>query len=445
MGTLGGYLATATLPSARRTDPAATPGATGWQDSHMTEDGRVAAGRDAPDPLARLRDGAVTRRAAGLRRTLHARKPGHDEVLDLASNDYLGLSRDPRLVSGAVHATRTWGVGATGSRLVTGTTELHEALETALGKFAEASAALVFSSGYLANLAAVSALAAAVGGPADVLVVSDAANHASLIDACRLSRARVIVTPHRDVAAVREALARRCEEGAIVVTDAVFSVTGELAPLAELHGIARAHGALLLVDEAHAFGVTGPGGRGAVYAAGLCAEPDVVRTVTLSKAMAGQGGAVLGVPEVIQTLIDTGRSFIFDTGLAPGCVGAALAAIGVLAASPDLASMARERARQLADIATRLGLQASQPDAAVVSVTLGPPELALAARSLCEQHGVRVACFRPPSVPTGCSCLRLAARPNLTDADLETVGRALGAVHARAVQALVGVERGNRS
>ena len=280
-------------------------------------------------------------------------------------------------------------------------------------------------------------------GPS-VLVVSDEGNHASLIDACRLSRARVVVTPHGDVAAVDKALATRGEEAAIVVTDSVFSVTGDLAPLAGLHRAARAHGALLIVDEAHAFGVVGAGGRGGVHAAGLAAQPDVVRTVTLSKSLGAQGGAVLGAAEVIETLIDTGRSFIFDTGLAPACAGAALAALDVLIASPWLAQRTRQRACQLADIAAGLGFETTRPDAAVVSVTLGPPAAAMAARRLCADHGLRVACFRPPSVPEGRSCLRLAARPDLTDSDLETVGQALAAVRAHAPQAAATQERGDR-
>lgn len=427
--------------------------------------------RDRRGPIMRLRDATAVRSAAGLQRTLHARSPDHDGLLDLASNDYLGLSRDRRLVEGAVLATRMWGTGATGSRLVSGTTRLHTALETALARFAGAPAALVFSSGYLANLSAVAALAAALGsgqrgsgrddgpdgaaaptGPASprgmagarVLVVSDAANHASLIDACRLSHARIAVTPHGDVAAAASALASRSEDAAIVATDAVFSVNGDLAPLAGLHRAARAHGALLIVDEAHAFGVVGSGGRGGVPAAGLAAEPDVVRTVTLSKALGTQGGAVLGATEVIDTLIDTGRSFIFDTGLAPACAGAAQAALDVLVACPGLASRTRECARRLADIAAGLGFETTRPDAAVVSVTLGPPAAALAAQRLCADHGVKVACFRPPSVPDGRSCLRLAARPGLTDADLDTVRRALAAVRAHVPQAAAAAAGGDR-
>ena len=401
----------------------------------MSRNGVPGLPRGSPGgPLARLREAAAAREAAGLRRALRPRTPGHDGLLDLASNDYLGLSRDPRLAAAAAAAVGEWGTGSTGSRLVTGSTAVHAELEDALAAFASAAAALVFSSGYLANLAAVAALAAALSaeGTGDgVLVVSDAANHASLIDACRLSRrARVAVTPHADLASVRAVLAGRAEEAAIVLTDAVFSVNGDAAPLNGLHRVAREHGAVLVVDEAHSFGVVGPGGRGAVHAAGLAAEPDVVRTVTLSKALGGQGGAVLGAAEVIETLVDTGRSFIFDTGLAPPSAAAALAAIRVLAAEPVLALRARANASAIARIAAGLGLAVTKPAAAVVCTILGSPDAAVSGQRRCAEQGVHVGCFRPPSVPPGRCCLRLTARADLTRADLAAVERALAAACA---------------
>jgi len=404
-----------------------------------------------------------------LRRALRPRGPGADGIIDLASNDYLGLSQDPQVVEGAVAAAQRWGTGATGSRLVTGDTGLHATLEKELARFAGAQAALVFSSGYLANLAAVTALAAALdpgvrrgrpggsepgetrpGGsqpretepdgsqpretePDDsqhrgTLVVSDEANHASLIDACRLSAARIEIVGHRDVSAVDHALGCRREPAAIVVAESVFSVAGDLAPVGALHAVARAHGAVLMIDEAHAFGVLGPGGRGAAWAEGIAAEPDVVRTITLSKALAAQGGAVLGAAEVVETLINTGRSFIFDTALAPPAAGAALAALHVLAARPEIARRAAGNASRLADLALRHGLEASRPAAAVVSVLLGAPETAVAAQCIFAAHGVRAGCFRPPSVPAGRSCLRLTARASLSEADFGTVAQALAAV-----------------
>jgi 8-amino-7-oxononanoate synthase len=375
------------------------------------------------DPLARLRAAADRRAADHLRRRLRPRAEDHDGLLDLASNDYLGLSRDPRLIDGAVRAARAWGAGSTGSRLVTGTTELHARLDDRLAAFAGTPAGLVFSSGYLANLAAVTALS----GPGS-LVISDRGNHASIIDGCRLSRARIVVTPHRDVAAVERALAARAEEAAVVVTDAVFSVEGDLAPLADLHHVVRTHGALLVIDEAHALGVVGPHGRGAAAAAGIAGEPDVVLTVTLSKSLAAQGGAVLGAPEVIDTLVDVGRPFIFDTGLAPAGAGAALAALDVLAAEPALPGRARDTAMRIWGRADELGLRTTVPAAAVVAVVLGDPRDALRAAEICAAHGVRVGCFRPPSVPAGRACLRITAPASLTEADLAVVGKALGQI-----------------
>ncbi|MGH3854575.1 MAG: 8-amino-7-oxononanoate synthase, partial [Pseudonocardiaceae bacterium] len=275
-----------------------------------------------------LDDAAAIRRAAGLRRVLRPRPPV-ELVIDLASNDYLGLARDPRVVRSAVRAARAWGIGSTGSRLVTGSTELHAQLEEELAAFCGAAAALVFSSGYTANLGAVTALSGR-----GALVVSDAASHASLVDACRLSRARVVVVPHADVSAVDAALSARPERRALVVTDSVLSVSGELAPLPELHTVCRRRGAVLLVDEAHGLGVRGAGGRGLLAECGLAGEPDVVATVSLSKALGSQGGAVLGSPAVVEHLVNTARSFVFDTGLAPPAVGGALAALRVLRAEP---------------------------------------------------------------------------------------------------------------
>ncbi|MEV4674451.1 8-amino-7-oxononanoate synthase [Actinomadura sp. NPDC049382] len=376
------------------------------------------------DPLARLRDAAARRAEAGLRRTLRPRPDGPaGGPVDLASNDYLGLAGDPRLVEGACAAARAWGTGATGSRLVTGTTALHAELDRRLAAFTGSAAGLVFSSGFLANLGAVTALA----GPG-TLVVSDQANHASIVDACRLSRARVAIVPHRDAAAVERALADREEDDALVVTDAVFSVDGDLAPLGALHAAARAHGALLVVDEAHALGVVGAGGRGAAHAAGLAGEPDVVLTLTLSKSLAAQGGAVLGAPEVIETLVDTGRSFIFDTGLNPPAAGAALAALDVLESDPGLPARARDRARRIANLAAGSGLETTAPAAAVVPVFLGEPHTALRAAEICAEHGLRAGCFRPPSVPKGRACLRLTARATLDESDLTRLGEALAEV-----------------
>jgi 8-amino-7-oxononanoate synthase len=359
-------------------------------------------------PLAWLDEVEQQRRTAGLRRSLRTRPPVGAE-LDLASNDYLGLSQHPEVIDGGVEALRTWGAGSTGSRLVTGNTELHEGFEAALADFVGAESALVFSSGYTANLGAVVSLSGAGS-----LLVSDALTHASLVDACRLSRARVVVTPHRDVSAVEAALSARDEERAVVVTDSVFSADGVLAPLRALHDVCRRQGALLIVDEAHGLGVRGSGGRGLLHEVGLAGASDVVMTTTLSKALGSQGGVVLGPTAVRAHLIDAARPFIFDTGLAPAAVGAAWAALRVLVNEPWRAQAVLDHASALAEICSVSEL----PDSAVVSVILGEPEVAFAAAVACLDRGVRVGCFRPPTVPAGTSRLRLTARACLSDDEM---------------------------
>ncbi|HXY66577.1 MAG TPA: 8-amino-7-oxononanoate synthase [Mycobacterium sp.] len=360
-------------------------------------------------PLAWLEAVEQQRRQAGLRRALRPR-PAVATELDLASNDYLGLSQHAQVIEGGVDALRTWGAGATGSRLVTGNTLLHEEFESVLAEFVGAATGLVFSSGYTANLGAVVGLS----GPGSLLV-SDAYSHASLVDACRLSRARVVVTPHRDVDAVEAALASRDEERAVVITESVFSADGALAPVRRLHEVCRRHRALLIVDEAHGLGVRGAGGRGLLHELGLAGAPDVVMTTTLSKALGSQGGAVLASAPVRDHLIDAARPFIFDTGLAPAAVGAALAALRILTAEAWRPEAVLRHAGTLAQVCE----VPTAPQSAVVSVILGAPEVALAAATACLDAGVRVGCFRPPTVPAGTSRLRLTARASLDADDLE--------------------------
>ncbi|MFD6949432.1 8-amino-7-oxononanoate synthase [Nocardiopsis sp. TSRI0078] len=376
-------------------------------------------------PFAWL-DGAARRRAAaGLtRRTVP--RGADDGLLDLAGNDYLGLLRHPDVVRAAADATRVWGAGAGGSRLVTGDTALHHELERELAGFYGAEAALVFSSGYAANLAMVTALAAPDGGTPP-LVVCDRHNHASLIDATRLARAsgaRVALFDHARPDLAAEALAAAGGR-ALVLSDTVFSVDGDLTDTASLARAAREHGAALLLDDAHGLGVVGPGGRGTATAAGLRGADDVAVSVTLSKALGSQGGAVLGPLRVIRHLVETARTFVFDTGLAPAPAGAALAALRVLRAEPWRAGAVRERARALSEGLRGRGLETSTPDAAVVSVTAPSPEAALRWRADCLRAGVRVGCFRPPSVPDGRSRLRLTARATLDESD---VGRVLDVI-----------------
>ncbi|TCO56848.1 8-amino-7-oxononanoate synthase [Actinocrispum wychmicini] len=356
---------------------------------------------------------ADERRRAGLTRQLRPR-PADSTLLDLAGNDYLGLSKDKRVSGAAAAAALRWGAGSTGSRLVTGTTELHTELEHALATFCGAQAALVFSSGFAANLGVITALSGK--GSA---IVTDAYIHASLIDGCRLSRADIAVVGHSDPAAAKRALETRRTEHALLVTDSVFSVDGDLAPLREFAQACQEHNAGLVVDDAHGFGVLGEGGRGAVADAGLIKEPNVVTTMTLSKALGAQGGAVLGPRRVIKHLVETARSFIFDTGLAPASAAAALTALNVLKEEPERAERVRAVAMTFATQLKAAGCQVSKPDAAVIAVRAPSPEAAVTWADECRTAGVWVGCFRPPSVPDKVSRLRITVRADLTDAEVD--------------------------
>ncbi|WP_432149966.1 8-amino-7-oxononanoate synthase [Streptomyces sp. bgisy029] len=373
-------------------------------------------------PFDWIDDEARRRAAAGLVRALRPRS-AEAELLDLASNDYLGLTRHPEVTTAAAAAAHRWGAGATGSRLVTGTTALHTELEDELADFCGFEAALVLSSGYAANLAALTALSGRGS-----LIVSDAGNHASIVDGCRLSRAETAVTPHADPDAVAKALAAH-DGRALAVTDSVFSVDGDAAPLTALAEVCRAANAALVVDDAHGLGVLGDGGRGALAAAGLAGGGGVVATLTLSKSLGSQGGAVLGPARVIDHLVNTARTFIFDTGLAPAAAGGALGALRLLRREPERAARAREVATALYGRLTAAGLTAVRPDAAVVSVRAPSAGAAVRWAADCRAAGVAVGCFRPPSVPDGISRLRLTARADLTE---EQIGTAVATVVATA-------------
>lgn len=350
---------------------------------------------------------AAALESRGLTRRLRPR-PSGEVLIDLASNDYLGLARDPRVIEAAVAAVREWGTSAMASRLVTGTTALHAELESELAGYAGQESGLVFSSGYLANLGVVTAL----GGPG-TLLVSDEHIHASIVDACRLSRSRVEVVPHNDVAAIGKALAERNEPHAVVLLESVYSVLGDAAPLEVLSAVALEHGAVLLVDEAHGLGVTG-NGHGSVHAAGLAGQDHVIVTMTLSKSLASQGGAVLGPSALREHLVNCARPFIFDTGLNPAACAAALAALHILAEDPKRPDAIHTTAARLAAVCN-----VAPSAGAVVSVPMPGPREAVHAAELCLANGVRVGSFRPPSVPDGISRLRLTAHAGLSSADLD--------------------------
>ena len=360
---------------------------------------------------------AAGRDAAGLTRRLRPRG-ADDGVVDLAGNDYLGLARHPEVTSAAAEAALAWGAGAGASRLVTGTLALHTTLEHELAAFLGMPASLVTSTGYHANLAVVTALA-----DRDTLVVSDAHIHASLIDAARLSRAQVAVVPHNDVAGVDAALAAGGARRAMVLAESVYSVLGDAAPLTELAAVCAAHDALLVVDEAHGLGVAGTGGHGLVRDLGLAGHPHVVVTATLSKSLGAQGGAVLGTPALVDHLVNRARPFIFDTALAPAATAGALAALRVVRRDPDLPRRVRRRVTWLAGV-----LGVGVPAGAVLSVPMPSPLVALRAQAECLDLGVRVGCFRPPSVPDGISRLRVTTNAGVPEEDWRRTSEVLAKV-----------------
>jgi 8-amino-7-oxononanoate synthase len=361
----------------------------------------------------------------GLRRTLRHRAsaagPVADGLVNLSSNDYLGLAGDPRIVEAARDAAAAWGAGSGASRLITGGTALHRELELALAAWKGTEDAVVFSSGYLANTGTLPALV----GPGDA-VFSDELNHASIIDACRQSRATVRVVPHRDAAALDRVMGATPASRKLVVTDGVFSMDGDAADLRSACTVAEAHGAMVMVDDAHGCGVIGPDGRGTAAAQG-CADRVHVQLGTLSKAFGAAGGYVAGSAELCDWLRNRARGFVFDTAPVPAAIGAALRALEIAAAEPWRRAHARALARRLAS-----GLGVAAPDACVVPLVLGEPEAALAASEALADAGLLVVAIRPPTVPDGTARLRFAVTAAHTEAEID---RALRCVeHLRRIR-----------
>ncbi|MFB9659457.1 aminotransferase class I/II-fold pyridoxal phosphate-dependent enzyme [Glycomyces mayteni] len=357
----------------------------------------------APAPVTavwdRLSRKADLRAKAGLTRTAAVRSG----AVDLAGNDYLGLSRHPGVLGAAAEALADHGLGAGGSRLVRGTTEVHEAFEADFARHTGTGTAVLYSSGYLANLGAVAALAA---GP----VLLDAHAHASLHDAVRLAGRRAATFAHNDL----HDLERQLEtlRPALVAVESVYSVLGDAAPLRDLHALTAAHGALLLVDEAHAIGTVGPHGSGGVAAAGLAGDPGIVVTATLSKALGAAGGVVAGPAALRRHLHDTGRTFIYDTAPPPAVIAGAAAALRIARGSD---SARTELARRSA-LAAKL-LDAPAPAAGVCSPPAGDARAATAWAARCAARGVAVGCFRPPSTPDHRSRLRITVNTRVPAAD----------------------------
>jgi 8-amino-7-oxononanoate synthase len=323
-----------------------------------------------------------------------------EPVLLLCSNDYLGLANHPRVRGAAADAAMRWGAGAGASRLISGSMQPHSRLEERLAKFKGYESALLFGSGYLANTGTIAALA----GRGEV-VFSDELNHASIIDGCRLSRAETFVYRHGDVEHLAWGLSEAGGRGSLIVTDGVFSMDGDVAPLEQLLELARRHGCRLMVDEAHATGALGPGGRGSVAAAGLSGEVDVVMG-TLGKALGSYGAYVCAERALTEYLVNTARSFVFSTAPPPPVAAASLAALELLESHPQRIERLNDNASILRSALADQGLAVGGSQTQIIPVEVGDATRTMELSERVLERGVFAQGIRPPTVPKGTSRLR---------------------------------------
>ncbi len=365
---------------------------------------------------ARVRARVADLDSQGLLRTL--RPPAG---IDLSSNDYLGLATHPRLTARLAEAVEQDGCGSTGSRLLRGHRERFAAIERRFAAFKGTERTLYFSSGYLANLAVLATLPEA----GDV-IYSDERNHASIIDGVRLSRAARVIVPHGDVGALERRLAGHDAAGErFVVIESLFSMDGDIAPLADYAAVCRRHGALLLVDEAHAVGIYGPDGSGLVRDSG--ADDDVLVSInTAGKALGVAGAFVAGPAWAIDYLQQRARPFVFSTAPPPALAAALAAALDVLAAEPERRATLRARVRFLRARLARAGLARAAGTSQIVPIVVGANEAAVALAAGLQRRGFDVRAIRPPTVPPGTARLRVAVNAQLSEDDLERFVAALG-------------------
>ncbi|MGA3360785.1 MAG: 8-amino-7-oxononanoate synthase [Solirubrobacteraceae bacterium] len=370
--------------------------------------------------LEQLRDAGLYRRTRlisgpqGPRITLDG-KP----VALLCSNNYLGFADHPRVRQAAADAAMRWGVGAGASRLVSGTMTIHERLERALAEFEGAESCVLFGSGYLANVGVLQAL-----GSAGQTIFSDALNHASIIDGCRLARADTFVYGHCDLDHLEWALREHGREGDLIVTDSVFSMDGDVAPLAGIVELARRHGARVVVDEAHATGALGPGGRGAIAEAGLEGQVDVL-VGTLSKALGSYGGYVCARREIVELLLNSARGLIFSTAPPPPSIAGALAALELLIEQPLRPAKLQATAEVLRRELAAAGIAAPEGRTQIVPLIVGDADAAVRLSEAALARGVFAQAIRPPTVPEGSSRLRLTVMASHTTSELAVAAAAI--------------------
>ena len=364
------------------------------------------------------------RAESGLRRSLRA-VPA--DVLDLASNDYLGLAQHPEVIAAACSAMQTYGAGARASRLVSGHTPIHEQLENELAALKGCEGALVFPSGYAANIGVITALARSGD-----LILCDKRNHASLIDACGLAGSRGShVRYYSTLGKLRSLLLAagiNKKSRRFIVSDAVYSMDGDVADLTRLARFSNEWDATLIIDDAHGTGTLGEHGHGASEYSGLAPNSSIIHIGTLSKAIGAQGGFVAGTGVLREWLINTSRSFIYTTGISPALCGAALAALRIIRDEPHRRTRLREVQQQLVTGLQSLGFDARQQPAPIIPVIVGEATQAIALSKALLECGVWCPAIRPPTVAEGTSRLRVTASAALTDEDIERALAAFAAV-----------------
>lgn len=352
--------------------------------------------------------------------------------LNFSSNDYLGLSRHPRVIEAVQEVAKHWGAGATSSRLIGGNSVIHQDLEQALASFMGTEAALVFPTGYMANLGVITTLASE--GDA---VILDRLCHASLIDAARLSGARLFVYEHGDTADAEKVLKRAASyRRRLLVTESLFSMDGDFAPLAALAALAQQYEAISVSDEAHAIGVWGDQGKGARWDQGnggsvdrrndvvppflRTSVPDVDVVIgTLSKSLGSQGGFVCGSQALVDSLVNKARSFIFTTGLSPLCVAAAHAALSLIQEDATPRTRVQDLAKRLREGLRARGFDILQSESQIVPVLLGTVDTTLAGAARLESAGIYAPAIRPPTVHAGACRLRFSVTANHTEKDID--------------------------
>ncbi|MBP2635319.1 MAG: bioF [Firmicutes bacterium] len=324
------------------------------------------------------------------------------KYLLLASNNYLGLTHDEVVRQAAIEAVQLYGTGSGGARLTTGTYPLFDELEEELARFKGTEAALVFNTGYMANLGVISALAE----PGDV-IFSDELNHASIIDGCRLSRAQIVVYRHADMEHLQTLLKNTvCQGKRLIITDGVFSMDGDIAPMGEIAQLAEQYGAIVVVDDAHATGVIGKNGKGTAAYFGVHTKVQV-QIGTLSKALGSEGGFVAGSKELIDYIRNKARSFIFSTALAPATIAASLAALRQVKVRPELVATLWENGRYMRELLRAAHLPILAGETPIIPILVGEAETAVRLTEELKQQGIILTAIRPPTVPAGTSRLRL--------------------------------------